>query len=117
MNPESMKRLLERDKVFLEELYHSNSGANSKRLLNFASDLKLTTLIQLLHFISNGAIKIKKEHFDEIPRRLVTLLKKNFEKKSAMRTFVNGERQTKLKILFKLSSIYQLLLYPLFNEN
>lgn len=117
MNPETFKPLLDRDKVFLEELYCSNSASNSKRILNFASDNKLNTLIKLLHFISNGEIKLKREHFDKIPRRLIVLLRKNFEKKSVCRQHLSAERLPKLKLLGKLTSIFQELLYPLFNEN
>ena len=65
MNPETLKPQLVRDKVFLEELYSSQSVPNSKRLLNFASDSKLNTIIKFLHFVANGQIKVKREHFSK----------------------------------------------------
>lgn len=116
MTPETFKPLLERDKTFLEELYCSQSSANSKRLLNFASDTKLNTLIRYFHFLSNGEIKMKKEHFEKIPRRLIHQLRKSFEKKAGLKRLIASERQPKLKLLFKFLSMYQELLYPLFNE-
>ena len=116
MTPETLKPLLERDKVFLEELYSSQSPANTKRLLNNASCNKLDTIIKLFYFISNGEIKIKKEHFDELPKRLIVLMRKNFEKKTAVRTLLKLDRQPKLKVLYKLAASYPQLLYPLFNE-
>lgn len=116
MTPETFKPLLERDKAFLEELYCSQSAPNSKRLINFASDTKLNTLLRYLHFLANGEIKIKKEHFDKLPRRLITLLRRSFEKKAAIKRLIASERQSKLKILFKLCGFLQELLYPLFNE-
>jgi len=116
MTPETFKPMLERDKVFLEELYSSTSVANTKRLLNFASDAKLNTVIRLFYFISNGEIKMKKEHFDKIPHRLIKILRKHFEKKTALKRLLQNERQEKLKLLCKFSSFLQELLYPLFNE-
>ena len=117
MNPETLKPQLVRDKVFLEELYSSQSVPNSKRLLNFASDSKLNTIIKFLHFVANGQIKVKREHFNEIPKRLVTLLRKEFERKTSRRSLINNERLSKLKILLKLVPVLKFLLYPLFNEN
>lgn len=116
MNPETFKSVLERDKVFLEELYTSQSVPNTKRLLNFASDQKLNTVIKLFHFIANGIIKMKKHHFDSFSKRQVNILKKNFEKKSALKKIVQSERQNKLKVLFRCAPVMNFLLYPLFNE-
>lgn len=116
MNPENFKQYLVRDKEFLERLY-SSSVPNAKRQLNQASDSKLNTLVQLIHFICNGEIKIKKEHFENMPKRLILFMRKNFEKKTKTRTIVSGERLPKLKLLHKLAPILQELLYPLFNEN
>ena len=54
------KNYLIRDKEWLESLYTSTNTLQAKRLLNFASDTKLDTLIKYLHYLSNGAIKIKR---------------------------------------------------------
>ena len=116
MNSESFKPYLIRDKVFLQELYESQSIPNSKRLILFASDQKLDTLIKLLHFISNGQIKMKKEHFDIFSKAHVKLLKKNFENKKSLKELSKRERKIKVTILQKISSILPHLLYPLFNE-
>ena len=59
-----MKQLLIRDKSFLQELYVSKSSLNTKRILNFASDSKLCTMIKFLHYLANGEIKMKKANFD-----------------------------------------------------
>lgn len=116
MNPETLKPLLERDKAFLEQLY-SSSKPYSKSLLSRASDSKLHTLIKLLHFISNGHIKIKREHFESIPKRIIVLLKKHFEKRNGLKSLLGSERDEKLKVLKKIAPFMQELLYPLFNEN
>ena len=117
MNSESFKPYLVRDKVFLNELYQSSSVPNSKRLLLFASDQKLDTLIKYLHFVSNGEIKLKKEHFDVFSKSQVTLMKKKFEKKKLVKEFLKQERKVKISILQKLTPILPQLLYALFNEN
>lgn len=117
LTPEGFKPILERDKVFLEELYSSTSAPNTKRILNFASDTKLNTVIKLFYFISNGLIKVKREHFDQIPSRLIKLLQRHFEKKTVLKRLLQSERREKLKVLCKFVSIFQNLMYPLFNES
>lgn len=77
MNKDNMKQCLVRDKSFLRELYESNNSVKSKRILNFASDLKLNTVIKFLHFLANGEIKIKQENFEA----LVTFKRLGFLKK------------------------------------
>ena len=117
MNRESFKPYLVRDKVFLNELYQSSSVPNSKRLLLFASDQKLDTLIKFLHFVANGEIKMKKEHFDVFSKSQVSLLKKKFEKKkNLVKQFLKEERKVKITALQKLTPILPQLLYALFNE-
>jgi hypothetical protein len=66
MDQETMKQLLVRDKNFLRELYESSNSASAKKLINFASDLKLNTVIKFLHFLSTGEIPIKKQNFDAL---------------------------------------------------
>ena len=77
MNKENVKQCLVRDKSFLRELYESPNSLNTKRILQFASDLKLNTVIKFLHFLSNGEIKIKKQNFDA----LISLKRLGFLKK------------------------------------
>ena len=118
MNKETFKSYLIRDKGFLKSLYEGQSRQRNNQILNVASDTKLNTLIRLLHFISNGEIKIKRENFEIIQEhRKLSLLKRHVEKKAALNRLLHGERLDKLKFLRKLSSIYSSILYCLFNEN
>ena len=117
MNSETFKPYLVRDKVFLNELYQSSSVPNSKRLLLFAADQKLDTLIKFLHFVANGEIKLKKQHFDQFSKAQVTLMKKKFEKKKLLKQFLKEERKVKIATLQKLAPILPQLLYTLFNED
>lgn len=117
MNPESLKPLLQRDQVFLEELYASPSVTNSRRLLNFASDQKLSTLAKVLHFIAIGEIKLKRQHFDSLASKTVRNLHKHFETKAACRRILNSERAQKLRLLNIVACNFHELLYPLFNES
>jgi len=85
--------------------------------LNFASDSKLNTLIRFLHFLSNGEIKIKKENFEILQaNKKVTVLKRNVEKKAAVQRLLKSDRHLKLQFLKKLSGVFSVLLYCLFNE-
>jgi len=75
MNKDQVKALLIRDKEFLKSLYEAKSAARCKNVLNFASDPKLNTLVKFLHMVSNGEIKVKKEHFDSLQQRHIRLSK------------------------------------------
>ena len=92
-----MKQYLIRDKSFLQELYSSPNSLNTKRLLNFASDSKLTTVIKFLHFLANGEIPMKKENFDAIVanKRLV------FLKKEKISLWINYTYVQKLRVCDK----------------
>lgn len=104
-----------RDKDWLEELYLANSALRCKRLLLFASDSKLDTLMKYLHYLSNGEITMKKENFDSLQKRHLSIIKKAFESKQSLNSNLKQEREQKLKVLLKLTPVYQLLLFSLFN--
>ena len=116
MSHEQFKSYLQRDKLFLKELYESNSVAKSKNLLSFANDSQLTTLIKYIHFVANGEIKIKKKNFDSLGNRVFALVRKNFEKKKALHNLNQSVRKDKIKILLKLVASFSDLLAPLFVE-
>ncbi len=118
MNKETVKNYLIRDKGFLRELYEGPDKAKNNKILNFASDVKLNTLIRFLHLLSNGEIKIKKENFEILQsHKKLTFIKRHVEKKAAVSRLLKSERAEKLKFLKKLSALYSFLLYCLFNEN
>jgi len=116
LTPETFAPILHRDKAFVEELYSSQSIPNTKRLLNFASDAKLDTIVKILYFISIGEIKIKKEHFNAIPKSKIRLMTSKFAQKSKVTSLLRGDRKSKLQILQKLCGFFSELFYPLFNE-
>ena len=60
------RNYLVRDKEWLEQLYTSTNTLQTKRLLNFATDTRLDTLIKYLHYLSSGAIKIKRANFEAV---------------------------------------------------
>lgn len=115
MNPEQFKPSLIRDKEFLKQIYSSQSIPNSKRLLMFASDQQLETILKLLHFISTGQMRLKKTHFEQFSRAQIFFLKKNFEKKTILLRLLKTDRKNKVKVLQKLLPLMPYLLYPLFN--
>ena len=111
MNKDTMKSYLIRDKAFLRELYEGENRLKNNRILTFASDSKLNTLIRLLHFIANGEIKIKRVNFEVIQaNKKLSHIKKFVEKKAAVNRLLKSEREPKLKFLKQLSSIFSALL-------
>ena len=114
MNQEQFKSLLQRDKIFLKELYESNSKAKSKNILTFATDSEINTLIKYIHFVANGIIKIKKQNFDAIGQRHLSFSRKHFESKSSLQRLNQLLRKDKIKLLLKFIPIYNHLLAPLF---
>jgi cell division protein FtsB len=118
MNKETLRNYLIRDKSFLRELYEGEGRLKNNRILTFASDSKLNTLIRLLHFIANGEIKIKRVNFDVIQaNKKLKIIKKTVEKRAAVNRLLQSERENKLKFLKSLSGIFSALLYCLFNES
>lgn len=116
MSNEQFKAALMRDRLFLKELYESNSQANSKRLLTFANDSQIVTLIKYLNLLSNGVIKIKSDNFEALEKRHLSAFKKHFERKAAMAKILQSDRKTKLKLLTKFCTVFPHLLAPLFKE-
>ena len=97
MSHEQFKTYLQRDKIFLKELFESNSVAKSKNLLSFASDGELATLIKYIHFVASGEIKIKKQNFDSLGNRIFALIRKHFEKKVHFKNSATQWEKIKLK--------------------
>ena len=116
MNQDQMKSLLQRDKLFLKSLYKSDSVSKSRRILSFATDAEINTLLKCLHYISNGEIPIKKEHFARLEKRHISLIRQKLESKSMCQKTLQKARKEKLQFLFKLSKTYPFLLTPLFVE-
>jgi hypothetical protein len=114
---ERFRSFLLRDKDWLSQLYLANSALRCKRLLLFASDSKLDTLMKYLHYLANGQITMQKAHFEAIQKRHLSSIRKAFESKQALNSSLRLEREEKLKILLKLVNLYQLLLHSLFNED
>ena len=116
MNREQFKTYLQRDKQFLKELYESDSVTKSRRILNFASDSELNTLMKYFHFICNGEIPIKKQNFDALEKKHFNLIKKNFEKKGSLQKLLQNARKFKLLLLVKVVPALSNVLAPLFKE-
>jgi len=120
MSQSAFKAQLLKDKVFLKELYESDSVTKSRRILNFASDVKLNTLIKYIHFVSNGVIKMKKSNFAKLDQKHIMVIKKNFEAKAKLQKLLKEERSVKILQLNKFLTVFPDLLTPLFkrmNEN
>lgn len=116
LSKEQMKSLLIRDKNFLKQLYEGNNLVQKKRLLTFANEAHINTLLKFLHFLSNGDIKIHKDNFDKLSVQKLNLLKKNVEHKKKLNELLAADRTVKIHFLLKLTSVFSYLLDCLFNE-
>ena len=114
MNKDQFKTYLQRDKTFLKELFESDSVVKSKRILTFATDAELNTLMKYLHFVSNGEIPIKKNNFEALDKKYLKLIKKNFEKKNSLHELLQNSRKIKLLVLIKVLPSFSNVLAPLF---
>ena len=115
MSHEQFKAYLQRDKLFLKELYTSDSKSKIKNTLIFSSEGELNTLIKYIHLLSNGEIHMKKQNFDALATHL-KFLKKNFEKKSSFQRLSHSHRKDKIKLLLRFQTLFPHLLAPLFVE-
>jgi len=116
MNQTHMKSFLQRDKQFLKELFKFDSSAKCKRILNFATDLEINTLIKYFHFVSNGEIHIKKENFENLGKKHMVFIRKRFESKKHVQQILQQSRKFKLQLLTKLTPVFCDILTPLFRE-
>lgn len=116
LTQEQMKSLLIRDKQFLKELYEGENLLKKKRLLMFANEAHLNTLLKFLHFLANGEIKMKKENFEKLSIQKLNLLKKTVERKRSLNDIISNDRIVKMTFLLKLIPVYSFLLDCLFNE-
>ena len=95
---------------FLSEVYGSNK-LSVKKTLSSASDLQIKILINVLHYVAAGDIKLTRNDFDTIATAKKTrYLFKNFKEKSKANKLLKAPRKEQLECLFKLSSLYQQLL-------
>ena len=95
---ERFKSYLLRDKEWLNQLYCSSNYQNDRRILNFAADTKLDTLIKYLQFLSNGVIKIRRQSFESIDSKHYRAIKRHFESKASIKRLLKLDRANKLKI-------------------
>lgn len=116
MNQDQLKLELNRDKVFLKNLYIGPNLLKNKTILNSAEDCELNTLIKYLHYLANGKIAITKENFKQLEQtKKLRLVRIRVEKMSKALALINGLRKDKILFLSKLSNSFPFLLYGLFN--
>jgi len=108
--------ILMRDKEFLQELYKNESLPN-KELIKGADEIRLNTVIQLLHLITNNEIPVFQDDIQKIKQQhLFSYLITNFKSQKSLINILNGSRQSKVNILTKFSNVYCNLLVNLFEE-
>jgi len=109
-----LRSLFEFHKGFLKKLYAGEESPH--HVLSVSSDRSLDVLIRILHLIAIGEIVLRRKDSSILKnsRKLKTLQK--FESKKNLLHYLNESRETKLKLLKQLGSVYRYLLYSFFNE-
>lgn len=102
-------------KSFLYDLYTGNPRQNASRISN-AVECKLNVLIKILHLICIGEIHLRKSDHETIKKsKRLNFLKINFNSKINFLRLLNSPREQKIIVLRKFCSIYQPLLFTMFN--
>jgi len=111
-----VRELLLRDKGFLLQLYKNNTYQN-KKLISGADEYHLDTLIKVCHLILNNEIPVFEDDIAKIKKaKRIKLLTKYFKSNKDFLEVLEGQRQNKVQILLRFSSIFGFLLTSLFEE-
>lgn len=98
---------------FLEHLQESSAKQNKKHL-SLATDEELKTLLRVLSAIVNGHIPLKRSHHEKLVRSKREPQLQKLKAREDLIRMINADRLEKHKLLRQFSSLYGILLHPLF---
>ena len=111
MDKTRLKTAMIRSKPFLGLLYKSNP-MTAKQILNHASDFDIKTLLNVVHFLAKGEIKIRREDVEKLNfSRKTSYLHKTFGTRSKVLQLSKSSRGDRINALTKLAACYPNLLY------
>ena len=96
LDKDDLRDLMLREKDFLAELFQSNSVLFTKKQIVNSETRHLTVLIQILHYIANGSIPLRKKDYASVCKSK----KHGFIFKS-FRTIENAKRFQQSSSLFQ----------------
>ncbi len=106
---------LQKNKRFLKGLYLGNKVQNLARL-EVASKYQISNLLNVIHYICKGDIKIKKENFDAIKKAKRIDALYSLRNASEVKIFKTKPIESQILFLKKFASLYVYILHPLFNK-
>lgn len=108
-----LKKRMLKHKSFLAKLYKEKKGGVNKRTIQRASERQRKVLLNVLFCIVHGHIRISKAHFREVvqSKRMPKLVQIG----KAIKRLLNAPETEQKRCLKQFSSLYSLLLSPLFN--
>ena len=112
-----LRDLMLHNKTYLARLYQSENPVITKRLLVNSLDKELNLLLEIIHYISVGKIKLSKKLYHQGQlRKRGNFIAKNFGTKEKINDLLNSSREIQCKPLTRLAICFPDLLYLLFNE-
>ncbi len=117
MNHLELRQSILQNKHFLKAIFESQSNKTTKTLLLNSNKEEIDTLLQILFSITQGDIPIKRKNFEILKKsNRLFYLHNQFENIIKFNKILSLDLKTKMGLLFKLKSIFSILLHPLFHK-
>lgn len=118
MNRNDLKLLMVQKKEFLKNLFLTKSTKALKSILLSAHLEDLDLLLNILFFITQGDIPIKKVNFQILQKtKKISILHKYFQSEKHFKKILISPLKEKTMILIKFLPVMSNLLYPLFKSD
>ena len=114
----SLRDLMLRNKDFFAKIYSASSASIIRKLIVNAESSQLCLLIQILHYLANGSIPMRKTDYAKVCRKQKNgFIFKSFRSLENANKLLNEPRESQCKALTKIAVCYPNLFYLLFNEH
>ena len=117
LDKDDLRDLMLREKDFLAKLFQSNSVLFTKKQIVNSESRHLTLLIQILHYIANGSIPLRKKDYASVCKsKKHGFIFKSFRTIENAKKLLNESRENQTKALTKISMCYPNLFFAFFHE-
>ncbi len=118
MNQDELRSLMIENKNFLKFLFESNSNQSKKEALTKCESTQLDLIINILFYIVQGEIPVKRTHYESLKRnKKLGLLHRNLNSQQKLKQVLNFTVKAKLSFLLKLVNCYNNLFYRIFFQS
>ena len=113
MRNEILRKRLLKEKIFLYEVYNSDTK-KIKQLLSSATPSQINTILNYLHKVCTEHVRMKKTDFDQlVAKKRLIRLRRGVEKKLSLKNALKDKLKS-LEFLLDISSTLPLLFRPMF---